>query len=593
MMNNGAGVLSWSGAEGLGAWTTTGNTLTGALPDTPNEWIGTINGADWIIKTNNTERVRILSAGNILFSRTTALFATDLFEAQGSAAFPDAINGYTDQAGGFGVFGENTSAAVTSGAGVSGYADGGVNAVGAQGGTTVGTGVFGYGSDAAGIGIFASNTAANGAGTGIALFARSNQTGASTIIAGLQTSSFFSGAAISAVTANTIADGTGLIADCSNATGVGVQGQSTGSSGIGVFGIGTGTSGLGVIGIATNESTLGTGYYYGETNAIGVWGDATGANNTNEIYHFGVHGTMWVNATTSNRAQRTGGVLGSHEDNDSYHAFGILAYNNSAGTKYGVYYSTAGTGTGAGFMQNGNIQTGIGIGGVGGVMGGWSKGEVLGFTSCGVLYASYNLGNEYTSGYQVEIVNSNGNRVAAYTNTSMDVKIYNDGIAQLTNGKGTVGFDDAFRALLSAEGIPTITVTPQGKCNGLYIENIDKNGFTVAELGDGNSNVKFSWIVISRRVDANNKPDLPQDIQANDFDEKMKGVMFNESDREHSALPIWWDGSKLRFDEFEGQENGTVKKNARKNYLQMKTPTQHPLMKKAVTVKSSGASLKQ
>lgn len=53
---------AFGGGGGGGGWLTSGNTLTGTLPATPNEFIGTINGADFIIKTNNTEWMRIRSA---------------------------------------------------------------------------------------------------------------------------------------------------------------------------------------------------------------------------------------------------------------------------------------------------------------------------------------------------------------------------------------------------------------------------------------------------------------------------------------------------------------------------------------------------
>ena len=46
-------------------WTTSGNTVTGTLPASPNEWIGTINAADWIIKTTNAERMRVDATGNV------------------------------------------------------------------------------------------------------------------------------------------------------------------------------------------------------------------------------------------------------------------------------------------------------------------------------------------------------------------------------------------------------------------------------------------------------------------------------------------------------------------------------------------------
>lgn len=48
---------------GKAGWELTGNTLTGTLPSSPTEWIGTINAADWIVKTNSAEQARITSAG--------------------------------------------------------------------------------------------------------------------------------------------------------------------------------------------------------------------------------------------------------------------------------------------------------------------------------------------------------------------------------------------------------------------------------------------------------------------------------------------------------------------------------------------------
>ena len=58
-------------ASASAGWSTAGNALTGTLPGTPAEWIGTSNAADWIIKTNNTERMRILSTGNVGISTAT------------------------------------------------------------------------------------------------------------------------------------------------------------------------------------------------------------------------------------------------------------------------------------------------------------------------------------------------------------------------------------------------------------------------------------------------------------------------------------------------------------------------------------------
>ncbi|MBI2901502.1 MAG: nucleotidyltransferase domain-containing protein [Planctomycetes bacterium] len=61
--------------------------------------------------------------------------------------------------------------------------------------------------------------------------------------------------------------------------------------------------------------------------------------------------------------------------------------------------------------------------------------------------------------------------------------------------------------------------------------------------------MEFSYIAVGRRVDAGGRPALPEAIAARDFDDNLKGVTFNENNLEQSATPIWWDGTKLRFDQ--------------------------------------------
>jgi hypothetical protein len=199
-------------------------------------------------------------------------------------------------------------------------------------------------------------------------------------------------------------------------------------------------------------------------------------------------------------------------------------------------------------MESGILE-GIGSGGYGGVMGGWVRGEVLGLTSAGELYASYNLGNEYTSGVQAEIISLPAKRVAVYSTTSTDVKVCADGIAQLADGVCEVQFDQDFAEVITTTGRPTVTVTPLGDCNGLYMVDLTARGFTVREAKGGTSNVEFTWIAVAKRVDHDKRPQLPQAIADTAFDDHMSGVMFNESNVDRSATPIWWDGAQLHFDD--------------------------------------------
>ncbi|MCE9537926.1 MAG: hypothetical protein K8R85_01740, partial [Bacteroidetes bacterium] len=65
-------------------WLTAGNTLTGGTSSTPNEWFGSSNLYDIIVKTNNTQRMRLLSGGHILIGTGTA------------ATYPLTLNDYTN-----------------------------------------------------------------------------------------------------------------------------------------------------------------------------------------------------------------------------------------------------------------------------------------------------------------------------------------------------------------------------------------------------------------------------------------------------------------------------------------------------------------
>jgi len=278
--------------------------------------------------------------------------------------------------------------------------------------------------------------------------------------------------------------------------------------------------------------TSGTGYGNGYSRSC-----INGADLNVQTYEFGTTGYAYNDYT------RCGGVLGA-QWSASY--WGSLGYKNSGGTGYGCYYTSVSSGSG--FMNNNGIVSGIGSGGYGGVMGGWSRGEVLGFTTAGELYASYNLGNEYTSGVSADIVTTGNERHAAYSVTSYDIKVYGDGKAKLVNGVCYVQYSKEFTNLISADKVPTITVSALGECEGVYIVNADKNGFTVKEFRGGQSNVEFSWIAIATRADAHELNTLPADIKNRDFDKNLKGVMFNENNKNQSATPIWWDGNTVRFD---------------------------------------------
>lgn len=287
----------------------------------------------------------------------------------------------------------------------------------------------------------------------------------------------------------------------------------------------------------------GTGYTIGATN------NAIAARNLyGDLYTFGVAGY------SDNDFSRSGGVFGGCFYLNTHWA--SLAYKSSASTPYGVYASATNTfASGAGrLIAPTRNQTEIGVGGgfYGGVIGSWSKGTI-GSIAAGNIFASYNSGDEYTSGKQIEIVETEGNRTAAYTVTSTEVIVYKKGKVSLNNGSARVNFDANYTNLLG--DIPAVTATPMGECNGLYIAAVDKSGFTIKEINNGSANVSVSWIAVGDRVDANSKTPLKEILDPN-FDNNINEVMFNENNTSAKAKGIWSEGDKIHFGEIPKNHTG-------------------------------------
>lgn len=288
-----------------------------------------------------------------------------------------------------------------------------------------------------------------------------------------------------------------------------------------------------IYGYRTRDSQNdGTGYSAFSSNSAissyNFWGD---------LYTFGTSGFCYNDYT------RTGGVLGA-ESNGSY--WGSLGYRGSNSVGYGVYGSS-GYASGGGFLASNGQLVGVGGGFYGDLMGGWSRGELMGFTTSGEMYALYNDGNSYTEGYSADIVKTDDGRKAAYSVTSTELKVYDDGSYEINGNEIFVSFDKDFASMINPTQNPTITVSPVGGWAPLYIKEIRQDGFVVANDNYNGNNVKFSWIAVAERIDSENA-ELPKDIADDKFNENLKGFMFNENITNRNATPIWWDGSTLRFD---------------------------------------------
>jgi hypothetical protein len=333
-----------------------------------------------------------------------------------------------------------------------------------------------------------------------------------------------------AVNGYTAFDGAGTYGQVTAGTTIfaGVQGEYNG----------TNAQGAGVRGIALT-GTAGTAF---TTPHTGVSGNATTAG----TYKFGTYGS---GGTTT----RSGGVLG----NDYGLAMGALGYYAFNGLDYGVYgfgqaHATGlGTGRSSGStpitigMDQPNTMVGLGV--YGGVMGGWVKGMKYGMHVNGERTSLYVDGKTFTNEPIAQLVaKDDGSRVSTYVPSSATADVYARGKSKMAAGEIYISFDNDFKQIIGDPMSLTITVTPAGNSNGVYVSAIDANGFWVKENNNGTSNVDLSWIAMGVRKGSENIVTSPEILEA-DYDRHMHDVMRNENSNEQGGS-LWWDGTQVRFD---------------------------------------------
>ncbi len=295
----------------------------------------------------------------------------------------------------------------------------------------------------------------------------------------------------------------------------------------------------------------GTNYAIGQTNsaltAYNFWGD---------VYTFG--GALF----SFNDYTRTGGVLGAIYSGAYW---GSLGYKNSASTGYGAYWTSSGTGVGYVPKDKRGLgdpsddggedvcrADGIGFGSYGTLFGGWTRGEVYGSYTAGERFSSYDSGNSFGSGYQATLHtperrdDGRRQRVPLFGVSSLDVDLFAHGVGHLRGGRAAIEFEESFRDAVSQDVPLALTVTPMGLCKQLCVVSISREGASVQEA-DGASDVDFSWIAIGRRGGYEKRPEVPEELLDPDFDARMRGVTFNENDREHRATYVWYDDRGLHF----------------------------------------------
>jgi hypothetical protein len=291
----------------------------------------------------------------------------------------------------------------------------------------------------------------------------------------------------------------------------------------------------GVYAKRNNPTAAGTTYFGDGGTKYTIYATLTSQpGSTADMWHFANIGEL--RRAAANTPKRSGGVLGTYYQDASNYGRGMLGYVSTTPTIYGGYfYGITNYAGGANKNLNPAIDStekimGVGIGVYGSNMGAHIWSENYGLNVRGEKYCIYSDGKTFTNNYIAQLDSlENGNRIATYMTTSPTVDIICKGKTILSNGKASIIYDRTFADLVSDKSDVIITVTPIGKCNGVYISDLTKNGFTIEEQNDGKSSIEVNWIAIGTKKGYEN-PLIPQEVLSKDFDIKMRELYDADKD---------------------------------------------------------------
>jgi len=279
----------------------------------------------------------------------------------------------------------------------------------------------------------------------------------------------------------------------------------------------------------------GTGY-----SLTGTMGGVRGYNYYGNPYTFGVAGYSYLDFG------RSGGLIGAGVYGNPW---GALGYKNSGSTNYGAYWTSFGSGTG-----DNSPAINIGMGSWGDLFGADIHGRIYGTFTEGENYALYSSGTVFKNDLDVHLQKTENNSMnVLYTNVSTDVTVQTSGYVTLSAGRCDITFDDNFSSVVSDEIPIVVTVTPVGQSEGVYIEQVDKNGFSIVENNNARSSVQVSFIAIGRRAGYEN-PQLPAEVIAADYTEKISRGLHNDAITETDGEGLYYENGQLNV----GQHYSTL-----------------------------------
>ncbi len=130
-----------------------------------------------------------------------------------------------------------------------------------------------------------------------------------------------------------------------------------------------------------------------------------------------------------------------------------------------------------------------------------------GATNAYAMVASYYFGTAYKilgfGAVSTIVTDDNDKQRIMYAPEAPEVLLQDFGVGTLVNGTAEIIIDPilAKNIHVDTQHPLKVFVTLEGDCNGIYVTNKSKLGFTVKELQNGRSNIDFSWQIVASRAD--------------------------------------------------------------------------------------------
>lgn len=124
----------------------------------------------------------------------------------------------------------------------------------------------------------------------------------------------------------------------------------------------------------------------------------------------------------------------------------------------------------------------------------------------GLFFGNFQVQGDFTvTGHKSAVVpHPDGTHRRLYCVESPENWFEDFGSGKLKGGRATIALEKAFAKLVTCKDYH-VFLTPEGDCNGLYVQRKTGTGFEVRELQKGASAVSFSYRIVARRRDAKGK----------------------------------------------------------------------------------------